>query len=558
MLGALLVIAFALRAWLPSHMSIEHFDEGVYASNYFSSHLDFRYPDRHLYAPPLFPAILEWTLILSGGNPHAVMWVNVVLGTALVAAIWWVAKLIAGGGAALAAAALATFSDFLIQYSRVALTDTPVCLFMVLAVGFGLIALRDRNSLAAVGATLLTAAAWWTKYNGWLPLAILGAGLAGWVVFERPKRSEALPRIGLFVVIAVGAFLFWLPCLWGLQEFGGYAAVAKNHAGYVVGFNGWWDSLVRHLQVQREYSIFTMAGIVVALLVSHGLLTVGKRKGDSGFWCFMLILSIPLVFMSTLLPGQTIALFLVSGISLITCYVCSKTSQEDSTRRLGWWMLLAWILGLLVSTPVYRPYPRLFMPLMIAIVIASGMGFELIARRLSNRKTPASNSFKIITCMVLAWFVLEVFAGIPWFPEYQDRNQFQKITSSVIKNIREIAGTSKQLDDLNAIIYVVGEPGLCYHLASREQFDFDYITQPASNLGMLSPKSNAPNVPTFLILGPHASQEMETLAIQNNQAKLIKEFEYLPSDFVLLDDHAPAKIEENREAVVQLWQVLQR
>ena len=77
LLGLLLVTAFALRAWQLQHISVEHFDEGVYASNFYASHLDFRYPDQHLYAPPLFPAILEWVLILTG-NPHAVVWVNIV------------------------------------------------------------------------------------------------------------------------------------------------------------------------------------------------------------------------------------------------------------------------------------------------------------------------------------------------------------------------------------------------------------------------------------------------------------------------------------------------
>ncbi len=529
-------------------MSIEHFDEGVYASNYYSAHLDYRYPDRHLYAPPLFPAILEWTLILTGGKPHAVMWVNVVLGTALVAAIWWITKLIAGGGAALAAAALATFSDFLIQYSRVALTDTPVCLFMVLAVGCGLIALRDRNSLAAVGAALLTAAAWWTKYNGWLPLAILGAGLSGWVVFERPKRSEALPRIGLFAVIAVGAFLFWLPCLWGLQEFGGYAAVAKNHAGYVVGLDGWWDSFVLHWQIQG-YNLHLLPNGFMA-----GAIAVQSRNNPKfSYWpmqTFWLLLFGFVLFTAIGLSGYFIPFF-----ALLALVFRKKTFKQPI--RLGFWILVAWFAGLLLATPLYRPYPRLLLPLWISLTIFSavGLNFAICAKELEEEYRTLAYQIRRVG-ILSACLLFMITSGLKT-PLYSPRNQFEEITTAVIKDIRGITGTTKQLDDLNAIIYVVGEPGLYYHLASREEIGFDYIAQPASNLGMLSPKANAPKVPTFLVLGPHAPQEMEMLAAQAGQAKLIQEFPYLPSDFVLLDDHAPADLEENRDEVVQLWQITQ-
>src|SRR5690606_37189773 len=127
--------------------AIEHFDEGVYASNMFAGErLRYAYPDRHLYAPPGWPATLEWILIFAGGNPHSVVWANVLLGALLVPAVWWTTRgLLAESGievhlaesAGLAAAALVGFHDLLIQYSRAALTDIPVTLWILLAVGAG-------------------------------------------------------------------------------------------------------------------------------------------------------------------------------------------------------------------------------------------------------------------------------------------------------------------------------------------------------------------------------------------------------------------------------------
>lgn len=538
LLGLLLVTAFALRAWQPQHISVEHFDEGVYASNFYSSHLDFRYPDQHLYAPPLFPAILEWVLILTG-NPHAVVWVNIVLGTALVAVIWWLTMLMAGKEAALAAAAVATFNDFLIQYSRAALTDTPVCLFMVLAVACGLIAYRDRHSIAAMGAAIFTSAAWWTKYNGWLPLAVLGAGLAGWIVFERPKRSEWQPRIGTFLFIAIGAFLLWSPFLWSLQEFGGYSAVAKNHAGYVVGFSGWWDSAVRQFENQHFYSTLTMFSVLVAGSLVQFLRRPQISQWNRKFW-FLIFLIILICTIEK--PIVLLLLIAIDGIR-----------KNKEIERLGFWMLAAWFLGLLVFTPTYRPYPRLMMPFMISTFIAIGLGLATHLKSTLDQSEFQSGVRLVHRFGLLGLCLFFTFKSGVGESIYQDRSQFKTISSQIIEEMQTSARTSKQLGDLNAIVYVIGEPGLYYHLASQSSGRFEFIAQPGSNLAMLKPKLNEPELPTFLVLGPHALEEMQELSKQSEMAELIEEFSYHPSDLVLLDDFPPGDLEENRTQPVELW-----
>ncbi len=541
------MIAFALRASAPAHLSIEHFDEGVYASNYFSSHLDFRYPDRHLYAPPLFPAILEWALIFSGGNPHTVMFVNVVLGTALVAAIWWLTKLIAGDAAAIAAASLATFSDFLIQYSRAALTDTPVCLFMVLAVGCGLLALRDRNTLAILGAALFTAAAWWTKYNGWLPLAILGAGLAGSVLFDRPKTSEWMPRAGTFLVIALGAFPFWLPCLWSLQEYGGYSAVAQNHAGYIVGFGGWWDSWTRHFSVQSLNSRLLIVGGVCAILLFQRNRNANPMQWSNRFWVVLFSC------VAILALGQPILFaLLLAGYGLF-----AGLRKQMEVDRLGFWLIAAWIGGLILTTPLYRPYPRLLMPLWIGLIIASALGFQALLCHKENAAVVANKTRLVLRSGILGLCLIFLLRSGIGESTFEDRTQLARISKSIVEEIQHLVRTTKQPNDIDAIIYVIGEPGLYYHLASDDGDRFNFITQPGSNLVMLTPIPNAPRIPTFLVLGPHAPDEQQELKTETDRATLIEEFPYHASDLVLLDDFPPSELEKNREQKIQLWKVIQ-
>src|SRR5688572_28162902 len=67
LLVAILTASIVLRIAHWSLTTVEHFDEGVYASNlWFGEDNDFQYPQRHLYAPPFLPWLIEWSIILSG------------------------------------------------------------------------------------------------------------------------------------------------------------------------------------------------------------------------------------------------------------------------------------------------------------------------------------------------------------------------------------------------------------------------------------------------------------------------------------------------------------
>ena len=128
---------FMLRVAYPTTMAVEHFDEGVYASNlWFGEAEEYRYPFRHLYAPPLFPFLLKWTQFLFGPTHWGTMLVGIFCGGCTVAVVWWVAREWFGLESGIAAATLAAFSDFHILYSRTALTDVPLSLWMLLAVYF--------------------------------------------------------------------------------------------------------------------------------------------------------------------------------------------------------------------------------------------------------------------------------------------------------------------------------------------------------------------------------------------------------------------------------------
>jgi len=499
----LMVVAFGLRSWDLGGIHVEHFDEGVYASNYFASYQDNRFPDQHFYAPPLLPALLDWTVVFSGGSPHAVMWVNVILGTLLVPACWWTAGLLFDQKTAAIAATLVTFSNILIDYSQAALTDIPVSLCFVLAVGAMVKSYTENDSRWALMCAALTALAWWTKYNGWLPVAIASAAIAGWVVFDHPQRQEVLKVARHWLTIAVAAILFWLPCLYGLQQHGGYAVVSKNHAGYVVGFSGWLSSATRHIEIDHYLNRNFGVGLLLPLLISS-LVVVGLR------W---------------------------------------RARPIEPNQRLRFWVWAAWFLGLTLATPLYRPYPRLILPWLLAATIGFGAFISVLLQRSKEMEQRSSIAGVGLIMLLTIWSSYRCVV----YPTARDGLKIvgQQLQQGVQESSRE---NPSLLSGVDAVVYVLAEPGLFYHLAARSDANFELIPQPASSLQLLDSQQRDKRVPTFVAVGIHESNARSQLE-QRADVQFVAEYPYTPSDLVLLDDFAPDQLEVHRQQSIQLWRI---
>ena len=98
---AILAAGVALRWMFLSRVAVEHFDEGVYASNIWFGAEDFyQYPLRCLYAPPLLPALIESALAFQQivrpspavPSPLAVMLPSLLAGSLTPLALWWLAR----------------------------------------------------------------------------------------------------------------------------------------------------------------------------------------------------------------------------------------------------------------------------------------------------------------------------------------------------------------------------------------------------------------------------------------------------------------------------------
>lgn len=443
-----------LRRLFFNSLTIEHFDEGVYASDiWFDADNNFQYPDRHLYAPPLLPELIEWMHIIFGPTTFAAFGVSCVFGCLTIPLIWWVGRRWFGPQAGLIAALLLATSDLQILYSRRALTEAMFCFWFLLGIYSGWESLHQvlrekiasrRSQLWAIAAGTAIGLCWLTKYNGWLPLAVLISGSVAFLIMSRSSAAIWKLVAGHLVLMAVIAGLFFGPYVWSLQEVGGYASVAANHKQYFVGFSGWWNSLVTQLATLGHFeSYLSTAGFCTLPVVFISVFRMFRQDNSTThhgenvgaeFWLLMamvtglVILSfVPLVFVSGLegmivlvlgvmicLGGFALLDFSRSGVHRTRNDGNTSGGELHSTQvnqknwipacagmtgggaetfsecnSLAFWLLAAWFFGLLIAIPLYTPYPRLMTPFLPAVFLGLGFVVQQLCHWVAGQNTEA-------------------------------------------------------------------------------------------------------------------------------------------------------------------------
>jgi 4-amino-4-deoxy-L-arabinose transferase-like glycosyltransferase len=595
---AVVLLAFALRGWNPAHMAVEHFDEGVYASNLYcgpnhNPDAPWSYPDRYMYAPPLLPELLEAAMLMTEA-PGSVMWVNVLVGAITVLAVWCVAREWFGPVSAVIACLLAATNEYHIAFSRTALTDPLLCLWLLLAVYAGWKAILTRNLFWIASAGVCAGLAWCTKYNGWLALAITGSGTLAWLLVSRPSLKTASLALAIWgVTVLIAGAIFQGVVLRDLAGHGGYSAVAANHAQYIVGFGGWWASFRHQLAAHRQIDGWiTLAGMLCAFGLGS-LLAVGRftwngyRNAPERPAAAAAILLIPLmVLVAGLILGSSMLLGVGGLIGILlairsprrldgspipaaspanahpvsTTKELPDAAREASTRvQLAGWMTAAWFCGLIVAVPLYHPYPRLSLPWLIPCWVAAAAGLGALVRTTSAARREADvDTIRPAGLAAIALLLVGVAVasaetrGVPMSPPgfqaWQDRSELKEIARKILgdaeRSIAELPPSKSP--EFDAVFYVYGEPAIFFHLESLAGERF--VSQPAGNLTLTRPGATDPRVATFLITGMHARSDSEEFLDATRDLELIAGYHYDPSLLVRLDGAAdvdqPARPEQ--------------
>jgi hypothetical protein len=326
---------------------------------------------------------------------------------------------------------------------------------------------------------LTTGLAWWTKYNGWLPLAIAAGSILLLAVLPG-TRSGTLRRGLAGVASAIFALILWAPVWWDLP--GGYAEVSANHQKYLVGLSGW----PRSLQTQ----------------IAHLWLFDG---------------AVPIVFA------------LVGGVA--PGVVLWRLRQSVSVAQLApLAVTLTGFWGLALSTPAYTPYARLLLPWTAMGWIAFGCYFISARWRRGVTFSPASHeqdsgsgeparmwtSFiqgmtgmqgVIVAAAVVGGCVHFVSGGwIPW----EDRRSLSKAAEQMVHD--HSLSQAEQDDGREPIFAIYGEPALLYQLIARDATVAPLGGQdPMRNRNLSRPE-------TKLVVGPHAKQDRAFVAAWEREA----------------------------------------
>ena len=571
-----LVVAIVLRcAWL-NRADIEHFDEGVYAANVYSPETDFKYPFRDLYAPPLFPEMAAWGVTLAD-DPRGAVWVSLLGGILTIPVVWWTARSWFGPAAGGLVAMLAATSEFHIWLSRSALTDVWLCLWMTAGAYAGWRGLLTGRPLWLFAAGGLAALAWWTKYNGWLTLAIVGGGwlLSAAATWWRPGRSEREGKRGDEAVpvpaallrgagIAAAAGALWYPVWKGLAPIGGYAAVAKNHAGYFVGAAGWFGSLVRQVAVQQgvaggvTFVGALLAGAVTALLLRQA--TAERAAGEDGAgWRGKASLIGVAWFALCYFGSQAIGAVSVAASMLVLYarepFLAGLDADQRRARWLAWGFATAWLGGLSLAVPLYRPYPRLALPWLVGTWFAIGAGVPWVMGSLSPawRRRRDLVGAAILAVSFAFPVVRQMTSGVATNVAWEDRTGLRRaaaqLQQAIASHIREVPPT--RLPKIDAVLYVVGEPALFCHLAAAEpRSPLRYAVVANANLDLLRSGKPDPRVPTYILLGERAAKA-ERGDLERNANGLIRvPVSPFPQSFLVRLDDIPSwegqALEEDR------------
>ena len=599
----ILGISLALRGLFPSWNHVEHFDEGVYASNrFFDQQSDFAYPNRHLYAPPLFPALVEWSQILLGIESQEGFVVNLLYGVATVMLVWWVAHEWFGPVAGVVTAFLAATSDFHVLYSRTILTDVGMGFWFLMGLYLYEKAIISERRSLLIATAFAVSLAWASKYNGWLALAVMVSATIPWLLTERStaeKQSNSSEENSLFtpslkntlpglLIVCLASLAFWWPVLQGLEHHGGYPVVSENHARYFNGFPLWTTNLLEQFKSHRVLTgMISLVGLLLAMMISlllffrsRGTLQTKRIQrvllGTISLCCLLVGITAKWGMLAVLLPiSLSISLaWMVWRVSVGLEFHWTADGESNSKwkwmrqgnshpqSRLGLWLLSAWVWGLTLGTPLYHPYPRISLPWLMACWMGMGLTIQWacdlashflhgqVALSSSDRTSDSHRKGLLFSSVCLGAILLglvlftTVANEIPLRCQLilQDRSELKTISNQIVHDINEAISPEKR-NPIPWLLYTCDNPALFFHL--RNKYEGVIPSAFASEqLRSISLESKKHSRPTFLVFGLHTEEEVVASREWPKKAniELFRKYEYDPSLLVRLNLREPGDL----------------
>ncbi len=501
---ALTAVAFGMRVWQLQHAGLSQFDEGVYVFSGLGlvdpSQPHRLFPDQQKFSPPVYFSLVALSYLLGGISDRSAIFVNVVLGTLTVPALWCVARQWVGGPAAVAAAAMLAVAGNHVELSRVALTDVTFALVFLLALGAVRWALDATRTASSIAAGLVVGLAWNTKYHGWFAL-VLGAMViaARWRVEGEPLAALR-QRIKSWLIMSAVALLCYLPWTLFIQGQSGATAGWAAYFATMLRIN-WIGNLVIHAQrLWMLESPWSRASVGAALLLVALVRTARPRLSRRALF---------LAVLGAILGAAGTAV----GLSIWVAW-----REWRSRPSTGVWLAIAVVVLWIVMAPLYQPYFRLLLPFSIATFILTGRAMEWLA--VEDAGTHAAPR----------WAVPAVLAGSLAIAMAMPSR------SSAWRSARGLAEAAETIDTLvprGAPVAVIGEPPLAFYLHQRGHPSFDRT---------VLPDLDRATTPMYVVTGHYARRApslRDGLAERRVAIEPIGRIPVDPTDLRLFDDYSP-------------------
>ncbi|MFM9114796.1 MAG: hypothetical protein ACKOU6_01375, partial [Planctomycetota bacterium] len=439
------------------------------------------------------------------------------------------------------------------------------------------------------------------KYNGWLPLAILGAAVPLNAVQSGLRHARGLgpkwqlrdwvERLVILISIAIIAALLWSPVVFGLRSTGGYAAVAANHGRYVVGLNGWWNSLLT--QWHHLKFLDSGLGIVLAPVLAASFLARRAAGWQRTTGLLLLLIAVSLwigsvstwllfVVVTSIASVASSAASSAAGSSAAGSSVAGSSAAEFIVPPpAGGPLVTAWLVGLVAATPCYHPYPRLLLPALVALLLATAWSLDWWLtspqapfRQLASSPTRSSTHqpsrepsrepsalphvLLYITALGLICGALATGRGkacteVP--AVWQSRRDLLRATAELRDQVVDPA-TRVAFTEPREVFYVYGEPAVYYHLnALGERLVF-----PVGSFDFLR-RDIPPGLTVYFLFGPHAADDaafIQEWQEQRTHFEPVAETRVRPSPLSALDAPQASQLRRGaapRREPLELWRL---
>ena len=299
---------------------------------------------------PLYPLLIAITGLGTGNSAASGGLLSALLGAATVLPLFGVVRRVLDRPCAFLTGLLYAFNPTILEVQSDVMTEGAFCFFFVSSVWLTWRLLEEPDLPGGAALGLAAAAAFLTRPEGILAIALGAAWPAAWMLVRREgwrARAGGAAVALLVALLLTYPFLSWIRAqtgTWGLSLRPSVGSASKA-AGMLLDGGG-WEGGGRNLAVQFFKSILRLTYLVTVPFYVLGVVQLSKRRG----WPVVFLLSYPLAYFAGILFTLRAHTFMSER------YVIPPMILMSAVAALGLTTAIRWASARWGSSPLF---PRL-------------------------------------------------------------------------------------------------------------------------------------------------------------------------------------------------------